>query len=346
MNKYLNILFFLLIGSQSWAQVIPGLTFETYSNNYISVHSYNGVTAANAYTMRFQYSGTNLNVPNWKISARITQPIISTDGISVFPPEMLSFQAVSTSGQNPSGAVPTLSQIGMPPSVSLNGLNETFLIPQSNVPLYNITQYNSYYDLRIDYNLTVAAGAYLQALQGGHSQKRYTVHFEFRSYGQHNQVIGMQRRTYTIDVFRLGNAPEQLLLQITGTATNGLLEIQTPTDYVNGASVLYPSSLSVVANVGYQLKARSINPEFTSSNGNSIPLNSVKLELIPVTGNTATAIPIMLSTAAQTIATGNATGNSSVFYDIKYSTLSNNPNLIQVSSGIYGTVLEYQITPQ
>jgi hypothetical protein len=348
MNKLTVLLFILLLYPKMglFAQNIPGLNFSTYSNNYTSVHTYNGVTAYNAYSLRVTHSGKNLNVPNWKMSVRVTQPITSTDGTNVFPAEMLSFQPVSTSGQNPSGGVPTISQIGAPLSVSMNGMNETFLIPQSNAPLFYTNPNNTFYDLTINYNLTIAAGAYLQHLQGGYSQKRYMANFEFRFYGTNNQLLGTSTRSYTIDVFNLGGAPSQYVIKISGEALNGLLDIQTPADYANGADVVYPSSLSVQSNVGYQLKVRSINPELTSSLGNSLPLNTVKLELIHNSGASATTSPVMLSSSLQTISIGNPTGNNSTYFDIKYSTIPNNQNLIQVPSGIYGTILEYQITPQ
>lgn len=348
MNRFIYIFSLAILFPVQFifAQGIPGLNFTSYSNNYLGVYSYNGAVSYEAFTFRVTHSGTGINIPNWKLSARVTQPIVSQDGSSIFPAEMLSFQPIYTTGSNPSGSIPTVSQIGMPLSVSLNGLNETFLIPQSQAPINYTSQYNSFYDLNMKYNFTVAPGSYLQFLQGGYNQKRYQVSLEFRLYSNTNQILGVINRSYTIDVFKLGEAPNDFIIQISGEATNALLEIQSPGDYANGAHVVYPSGLSVQSNVGYQLKVRSINPEFSSAIGNTIPLNTVTLQLIPNSGNNATVYPISLSSSAQTIATGNATGNTPAYFDIKYSTPPNNQNLIQVPSDTYGTTLEYQLTPQ
>lgn len=315
----------------------------------MKVDSYLGYTSTDAYVLRFTYSGTNLNVPDWKISVKVLSPILSSDG-KVFPPEKLSFSPTGTSGQAQPGAVPSIAEIGMPMSVSLNGIgNETFLVPKSNAPLYNVSQWNSYYDLRINYNLVVAPGIYLNDLQGGDVQRRYRVPFEFNAYGPNNELLGTVQMEYTIDVFRLTDNPvpeNKYSIQIGGGAHNGLLELKSLKDYVSGARVSYANGLIVSSNTDYQISVRSVPPTFTSASGYTLPLDVVNLRLTPTAGNAATTKVVQLSNITQIIADGISTNNSPVYFDLEYYTNPNNEQLIQARTDEYTTTLLYEITPQ
>lgn len=318
------------------------------SNNYVGVYSYNGVTSTNAYVLRFQYSGTNLNIPYWKTSVRLLQPIISTDGTKQFPANKLAFQITNTTGQAQApNTIPTVSQIGAPLSVSLQQGQETFLVPQSNAALKNTTPYNSYYDFQMNYNLIIEGGNYLTALQGGYTQKTYIVSLEFKAYGTNNEVLGVEQRNYTIDVFKLNNVPveNKLSIQIR-SGSNALLDVKTLSDYVNGVSVIYPQGLSIIADADYQLHVKSIQANFISNTGNTLPLNTVRLDLIPASGNNANVFPVWLSAGSQKIATGLQSKGSPVYYDIRYATKPNDVTLIESKMEEYSTTLQYEITPQ
>ena len=315
----------------------------------MSVNSYTGKVSNDAYVLRFSYTGTNLNVPNWKISVRVLGSIVSTDGQNVFPANKINFQPTIVQGQAQPNPIPSVSQIGMPAVVALNEGGEVFLIPQSNAPLYNISQYGSYYNMELFFNLVVSAGAYLNNLQGGYTQKTYTLPLEFKAYGANDELLGTQRANYTIDVFKLIDSPVQenlYSIQISSSARNGLLEVKSLSDYNSGVSVTYQNGLIVSASTDFQITTRSIPSLFTSTSGNTLPLDVVKMQLIPGQNNTSSVTPISLSNNAQIISTGSSTGSSSIYYDIKYSTKPSDLRLIQSVMDEYTTTLLYEITPK
>lgn len=332
------VLFFLTVGFSH------GQTFSGFSNTYLNVYSYDGAVSSDAHTLRFEYTGNNLNVPNWKISMRVTGPIVSSDG-KVFPSEKISLVAVRTEGQaNNPGPLPTLSQIGVRSPVPLDGLSEVFLVPSSNEPLYNVSQYSTYYNLRIIFNLVVAGGGYLADL---HEYRQFVVPFQFTAYRGDNTVIGVYDQNYTIQVHRLTGDPppdeNQYSIRVSTEASNGLLEFKTAADYIHGTSVTYDNGLTVSATTAYQVTVRSIPAHFSSAVGNTLPLDVVRLQL---TGGAGTMAPVALSTDTKTILQGLSTNGASQRFDITYSTEANDARLFNVPSDHYTTSLMYEISPR
>ena len=335
------IIFLLTIGFSY------GQTFTGSSNTYLNVHSYDGAVSIDAHTLRFEYTGTNLNVPNWKISMKLKGPIVSSDG-KVFPSEKISLIPVRTEGQvNNPGPLPTLSQIGMPSPVPLMGMSEVFLVPSSNAPLYNVSPNSTYYDLRMIFNLVVAGGAYLADL---HDYRQFVVPFQFTAYRSDNTVIGVYDRNYTIQIHRLTGTPpsdqNQYSIRVSSDASNGLLEFKTVSDYVNGKSVTYTDGLTVSATTAYQVTARSIPAHFSSATGNTgntLPLDVVRLQL---SGDGGTQPAATLSTATKTILQGSSTNGEYRTFDITYSTEPNDPRLFSVSPDHYSTSVMYEISPR
>lgn len=338
-KRIAQIVLFLFVIGFSYGQ-----TFSGSSNTYLNVYSYDGAVSIDAYRLRFEYTGNNLNVPNWKISMRVKGPIVSSDG-KVFPSEKISLVAVRTEGQaNNPGPLPTLSEIGVRPHVALDGLSEVFLVPSSNEPLYNKSQYSTYYDLKIIFNLVVAGGGYLADL---HEYRQFVVPFQFTAYRGDNTVIGVYDQNYTIQVHRLTGDPppdeNQYSIRVSTEASNGLLEFKTMADYLNGKSVTYTDGLSVSATTAYQVTVRSIPAHFSSAVGNTLPLDVVRLQL---TGGAGTMAPVALSTDTKTILQGLSTNGASQHFDITYSTEANDARLFNVPSDHYTTSLMYEISPR
>ena len=325
------------------------LSFSAWSSNYMSVNSYQGYTASNAMATRFTYSGTNLNIANWKLSVSVQTPIKSTDGTSEFPPNKIAFIPVNTVGQAQPNAIPTISEIGMPSIIPLHENGETYLVPRSNAPLYNVSPYNSYYDLQLHYNIQVMPGAYLKDLQGGYNQKTYLLALTFRAYGSNNEIIGSYQQNYQIDVFKMTDSPieqNSYSIRISSEAQKGCLEMKTLADYANGVKVVYSNGLNVTTNVAYQIALRSVSPQFVSQKGSTLPLSVVKMHLVPVGSNPASVSTIELSNTSQVIANGPSTKNTQVYYDIQYWTPPADNQLIEAVMAEYSTTLLYEITPK
>ncbi|MDQ7918001.1 hypothetical protein RBU60_10470 [Mesonia sp. MT50] len=344
MNKKIYSLFFGIICSlQLYAQ---NLTFEYQSSqNYLQINSYSGNTAEHAYVVKFTANTSSLNVPFWKISVRLAQPI--TNGNLTFPANKISLQPTGTEGQTVPGSIPTIGQIGMPSNVTLQEGSEVFLVPQSNAPLYvNTTQSGYYFNFHLKFRMVVEGGAYLAQFP---AWTDFYANLIFTAYDQHNAIIG------TIEPgpwnFQIGNITgtiptptPQFSIAIDGSASNALLEFKTKSDYINGVSVSYPNALVVNANTDYQVRVKSIYGSFTSYN-DALPLDIIQLHLTPSNDNTATVYPIWLSTNHQKIASGNSTQGAPTFFDINYASKSNDADLITSQSGQYSTTLVYEITP-
>lgn len=339
MNKRIaHLLLFLSIACFSYGQ----LGLDGWSYSHLNVNTYDGATDVVGFTLRLFYNGTNLNVPHWKLSVRTMGPIQSTNGTLLFPSEKISFVPTRTEGQANPGPIPTVSQIGMPSPVPLIGTSEVFLVPSSNAPLYNVSQWSSYYELRMHFNLVVAGGAYLNRLQ----KNNFKFILRFTAYRQDNSVIGYVDLNYMIQVHKLSGVPpveNEYSILVSTEAANGLLEFNTAADYINGKSVTYVDGLSVSATTAYQVTVRSTSPHFSSAGGDTLPLDVVRLQLSGGPGVTA---PVTLSTAPKTILQGLSSGGASETFDITYSTEANDPRLFNVPSEQYETSLLYEISPQ
>ena len=314
----------------------------------MDVRTYDGAVSPNAYTLVFDYSGTSLNIPNWKLSAKLTGPIVSTDGSTVFPSEKISFIPTKITGQaqNP-GPLPGISDIGMPSSVALNGQSEAFLVPVSHTPLYNVSQYTTYYRMEIHFDLSIAGGAYLEKLQGGDNQKRYNVPLEFTAYKGDGTVIGTFTSNYMIDVFKLSGMPpaSQYSISVSTEALNGLLEFKNLSDYVNGKSVTYQNGLSVVSNTAFQVTARTVSDLFSSASGNTLPAGVCNVQIMDSSAGPSKS-PVSFSTSPQLILDGVSTGGSTRKYDINYHSKLNDSRLIEAVPDKYSIALIYEIAPR
>lgn len=345
MNKRLAyiIIFFFVVCNYLQAQNLSG-----WSNTYLGVSNYDGAVNPEAITLRFEYSGNRLNVPNWKLSVKLRSPIVAGDG-TVFPSEKVSLVPVRAEGQvNNPGPPPTISQIGMPSPVALNGLSETYLVPSSNAPLYNVSPQNTYYDLRLIFNLVVAGGSYLSTLQGGVDyQREYLALLRFTAYRSDNTLIGVFDTDYKIQVHMLPGTPPadpfdpKYSISISGGVEKSVLEFKSLSDYINGVNITYSNGLQVTSNVDYQVTVRSLSSSFTavSDNALTLPLDVVKVQV-------GMESPVLLSSTVQTVLSGSKTNDGAANFDIRYFTGANDQRLFSIQSDNYTTSLTYEIVPR
>lgn len=343
MSKIIVILF-VMISLCSNAQV----SYSSWTtNNFMQVNSYNGNSNPDALTSRFEANG-NLNMPYWKISAKLKQAITSAGGQYTIPGNKISFQPISTSGQAYPNPIPTFTQIGVPPNVFLQENTEVFLVPQSNAPLYNMPSTpNGYYDLQLKYGITIMGGAYLGAYP---TWTNFIAQIEFTAYDQYNNVIGKKSEAFTFQIANLSGTPpvtQEMSLKVNTNAVNGFLEFNSMQDYNNGKSVVYPSGLQVTTNTNFQIKVRSLQSHFQSITGNySIPVGAMHVTLQPLGQSNQVISPVALSTISQTLVKGNTSQGTTYNYDIKYFTLPQDMQFINAKSTEYSTSLQYEITPQ
>lgn len=321
------------------------------SNNYLGVRDYSGFTSNNAYVLKFTYNGTSLNVPNWRVAARLRGPIRSANSNQVFPADKIALKFSSISGNQPN--LPTAGNIPIPPFVNLaHPSAETWLVPRSNEPLFFQSSYAGYYDFQIHFDLVIQPGAYLSELTNKdniYTQQIYFMPIDFIAYDGQGREIGKVEHRYQIDVFPLQGAPpseNNYSFKILGNAQNALLEYKTITDYKRGASVNYPRALAISSNTAYQLSVRSVSPTLVASTGETLPIDIVRLEVTPDDGQLVSTQDIPLQQTAQVIVRGKTTNNNYEYFNMRYHSKSMQPQLLEAKPLLYSTVLEFEITPQ
>jgi hypothetical protein len=311
----------------------------------MQINSYNGNSNADAVTVTLAGNG-NLNIPHWKLSAKILQNITSSNGQYTIPANKISFQPISSTGQSYPNSIPSISEIGSPLNVFLQQSAEVFLIPQSNAPLYNApAQPNGYYNLQLKYALTLNGGSYLGSFP---AWTDFYAPIEFTAYDQYNSVIGKVTHTFRFQIGNITDSPpsvEELSLKIKMGAANGVLEFNSMQDYINGTSITYPNGLEVRSNTNFQIKVRS-QSDLRSVIGNVIPIDVIHLTLLSTASGNQNVFPIVLSVSNQVLAHGSSSNGAAYNYDIKYFTLPQDERLINAKSDNYSTTLQYEITPQ
>lgn len=345
MNKRWIVLFgFLALTVTVKAQRLTG-----DRQGYITISNYSG--NSRQAVIWLVLDGQNVvNMPNWRITAKITSQI-PIDG-KVFPADKVSLQPSYTSGTANPPPVPSVSQIGFYPNVILNTYEQD-LVTQSSAPLYNDTQ-NKYYQWYFYFDWTILGGSYLGTLKKW-GEYKFTI--EFRFYNNNNQLVGTLPLEHTVQIAELSGTPpnqNNFSLTVNGGARNGVLTLQSRSDYENGTSVTYNNGLTVNTNAAYQVmvNASSGTPHF-SYNGNNIDLDVLKVQLSGGGSGVTELNPVILSTSAQRIAKGNSTGNSNLNFNVGYSiNMAQKDKLLyaykdnQQAETNYTTTLQYTILAQ
>ena len=331
-NRLIYISIFIFFTTLSYGQ----LSFTGWSEHYLGISTYNGATQNEAHTLRFNYSGTNLNEQNWRLGVKVQTPFKS--GNVAFPVNKIRLIPKRTNGQE---NFPTVQQVGMT-TASLTNNTEVFIVPSSNTALYYVSEYNGYYFFEMIYDMIIEGGGYLQNLQNNSFEGM----LRFTAYRENNSIIGFQDINFRIQVHTLSGTPpieNQYSISFTNEASNAMIEYSSLADYVNGKSVTYKDGLTVSATTDYQVSVRSINDEFTTDTGDKIDLDVVKLQLA---GSSANGPLTALSNNKKTVVQGLNTSGQSTKFDITYSTDPNDLRLYNVSSKNYSTQLMFEITPQ
>ena len=352
MNRLLLFIISLCLVSQiAFSQNIRGLRFNGYSSGYISVTSYDGVIANEAFTSAFEYTGKNINVPNWKMSVELVSPFKSSDGL-ILSPEYINFVPKKTvnRGSYPNPLPSITDIIGNNFEIPLiNGV----LVPKSNVPIEMNANWNSYYGMELKFDLRVQGGEYLTELRG----KEFVGVLIFKAYHVNGQLIESYLIIYMIRVNDIltGTPPQvdKFSISFSPEVVNGALEYNTAASYFNRNSVTYKNALTINSNKNYQITVKASSPNFVSTSdlNRTIPVGVVYLKLSNAT-NTSNSLP--LSNNVTTILNGTSSDfNISQIYDIEYFTTGGTEfmnalpeDAMSGTSAVetYATTLEYTIT--
>lgn len=328
----------ILLNSQlSLAQVS---VVDGGGNGYLIVNSYNGVEYKNSYILQINVDGSNINVPNWSLMARINDPIRNPESKILDPPN------VSIRLNNISGNAPTIQEIGANTSPIPLSLAEVPIIQYSRAPIQTSTESSKV--MKFSFDIIIAAGSYLEALK---SWQDYTMNLVLILRDAQNQVISQTNRVFGMQIQPNDTPPldpitPTLGIQINSNARNGVLEFKAISDYVNGVSQTYQNGLSITANTPYAVQVKAASSNFIADN-NTLPINTVNLSLKDPT-NSAVGGTIALSENIQTVfnAINTGSGTQTRLFDIRYFTQPNDERMLKSKPGNYQTTLTYTLIPQ
>ncbi len=315
--------------------------FTMWGNPYIGIYSYNGITTNGYYTLVIKENwGTELYAEDWRITVKLTGDIVSEDGTKVFPSNKVGLVLASTEGQPSS--IPDVSEINLPYPVMLNGTQEIDLVNGASVALSNKVGNNYvYYQFQMNFQLAAIGGGYLDILDDdtGNKTITYSAPLEFKAYiaGEEFSI----HRTY--DILQVHKLSTNKSYAILVDPVSVDLEFNTVADYVNGKNITFPNAVTVKSNVAYQLRVSSIYPNFSSTTGNILPLDMVRVQL---SGDGQTTSPTVLSDAMLTLLQGSSTGGESKVYDLTFSTVANDARFLDIPNEQYSTDLLFEIIPQ
>lgn len=352
----LKMVFLLWITAVCSVQAKAQVTFNVHGGGYFNILDYAGyVSGTDSHRFQFGLNGTNINVPNWSIKARINGQIQPTGGAQnvggiPFPADKISFRFTRDDGNSP-----TLSQINAPmtPIPFVSG-SEVPLIPSAQAPLLLQSPYNSYKQINYYFEIVIAGGGYLDQLKNRQANSIivYNIPITFTLYNSSGQPIGSRSVEYSIQLNQSltgnpGTTP-QYSLEILGEARDGVLDFNSLSSYMNGVMVTYPDAVKVNSTTGFELSAKSQYNQFGNQTGDVLPINILNLQLEAGTDSPAGAQypTIQLSTTPQMVMRSDIGKSSTMFMNIKYSVAGNDDRLLQAKSGNYSTVLIYQLTPR
>lgn len=332
------------------------ISLSVYSGGYFNVTDYGGyVSDTDNHRFHIQWAGTNINVPNWAIKARINGPIQASGGQQnvggiPFPADKISFRFTRDDGNSP-----TLAEINAPmtPIPFVSG-GEVALIPSSNAPLFLQSPNNDHRQLNLFFEIKIEGGGYLDQLKNKQAYQTilYNVPITFTLYNAQGVPIGSKNVEYRIQLNQnlTGNpgTPPQYSLEIVGGARDGLLDFNSLASYMNGVSVNYNDAVKVNSSTGFELTTKSQFNEFGNATGDVLPINILQVQLQAGTNAPIGAVypSIQLSTTPQLVMRSDVGKTSTMFMNIKYSVEGNDDRLLQAKGGNYATVLIYQLTPR
>lgn len=341
MNRVCLLVLFLFVMSLG---SISAQNYGGWGNNYTNVLSYDGVTNINSFTIKLSTNSPLDIKEGWTLSVKA----ISKSSGKEFPLQKLYLQPFAIEGAaNDPGPLPTLSQLGIAPANYLKKNTDVLLIPASSVPLYHKATNSSYFNFQLSFSLSISSGNYLNSLRGA----EYPIEFVFTFRDSEGSFIGAINLNHTIRVNETlsGTPPPEnnFSLEISGPAKNGQLDVKSMSDYINGASVKYDKGIVVSSNAPYQLTVKSLQNEFKSELGNTLPLDVVNVKLMLNNSSHATTVnEVKISTAPQILLKGSSTNSLPQSFDLIYNTNGNDERLFKTKSENYSTTLTYEMTVQ
>lgn len=349
--KYIWVLFGVTLWGGGGLYGQPSI-LSSYGPGYVKVESYEGATIS-GHVFHFQLRNP-MNVSNWSLRARINGPIMASTGANVsgqpFPADKIQFKFTGTGTGTPSPA-----QISVPLHPQPLQVGQTVIIASSAAPLVNGP--NSYHQFRVDYDVIIAGGAYLDQMKHMNPYNHVQYHFPivFELYDAQGQLISQTTQSnFNIQIPPVfeGQAPEPPMpdfsLEILGEAVDGTLNFSSLESYINGEQVRYSDAVKIHAKTGFELHVRSRSHQFMSTTGQVLPVEVLQVRLRQGSAPPASAqyFTVQTSTQPHLLMSTNQGSPTPLLLDLEYRTEGHDQRLIDAPAGKYSAVLVYELIPR
>ncbi|MCV9929771.1 hypothetical protein OIU83_19070 [Flavobacterium sp. LS1R49] len=296
-----------------------------------------GKTLNNQISIPIQYYGADINVNEWKLTARLTQDY--TNEVNGAYTVGAQYSYLKFNSQENSGSANGILVNVPTQAFQLSKYNEVTLI-HSNINL------NGAVNRIFRYNLTIQGGNHLLVNPNG----MYNSSYEFKLYKISEgteQLIGIYTSPIGDARFQLsfgGNFGSQSVMLQNG-AQQFNINYSTPADYTVEKSVTIANALRVNT-YNSQLAVEASGDFISSTSSQTLPLSILKLQLSTNQAYKGLQIisPVTLATTTQPIAIRSSSAPQDITYNVKFFIPANSPGL-NVTPGTYSTRVYFVIMP-
>lgn len=335
--KQLITILFILSAFVSRAQY----TLGAYNGGQPSFNTYAEMTAGktlnNQVSIPIQYWGSNINVNEWRLTARLTQDFTNANN-----------SAYTVGAQYAYLQFNSQENYGSANGTSVNVPTQAFPLSKYNeiTLIHSTTSLNPAVNRLFRYNLTIQGGNHLLVSPNG----MYNSAYEFKLYKIANgseQLIGIFTSGMGDARFQLnyaGNHGTQSVILQNG-AQQFNLSYSTAADYTVEKSVTVTNGLKLNT-YNNQLAVQASGDFVSASSTQTMPLSNLKVQLSVNQSYTGLQLmgPVTLSTTVQPIAYRTSNTPQEVLFNVKFFVPANSPGL-GVPPGTYGTNVYFIIIP-
>lgn len=220
-----------------------------------------------------------------------------------------------------------------------------YIINRSSFPLRNGS--NEYYKkYTFDFDILIEGGDYLENLK---TYSQYILSLTFSVLGANDKPLTESTSQVGMQIYPTDMPPTEPTygIEINSNAKNGLLELKSVTDYVNGVEQVYENGLTIISKTPYQVQVRSLTSYFEADNNLTLPISTVRLQ-IQDPNNSGVGGTITLSEGLQTVfnATNQGNGKKPRDFNLRYFTQPNDERMINAKPASYKATLMYTLMPQ
>lgn len=355
-NKQLSLLVLVLFLGTGILRAQVRLA--AWSSNYVALSSYLGVQTADRFnTFQFMISGQSTHKPNWTFTVRLMEPILPVSGGSnvsgqPFPADKISL--IWTGDNNSPNFF--LDGIGANKNpIRLQSAGEVKLIDRGKQALSTHGGHSANYQLYAA--LKIDQGKYLDGFvsPNPYTHLRYRVSLLFTVYDEQGISMGSVPLDYDLQIRprltdgHLVDVEPDFSIRFLPEASQVRMQFLRAQDYKEGVRVQLNNAIQVNSNTDYEIRVKSMDPQFVSANGLTLPLSILTIKLLPGQGvEPVGSYPIIsLSSMEQNLGNGRSQDkNIQRHYHLNYQAKLDSDQLSHIRTGNYEVSILYLLMPK